>query len=194
METASNTGGTMGDVSRRLLILVVVGAVSVGCGNAHAGVSARDPVNRGPSGVVSGRFDDRQAPGDIVSSAEPAGQTPPQPTSESVQFAMADLGRRLGMDPSAITLLAVEDVTWSDSSLGCPESGMAYMQVLTPGQRIQLGADGQVYEYHGGRTGMPRYCERPEPPISDGARRDGPLLVPEPIIVPADPTKSFAQP
>jgi hypothetical protein len=42
----------------------------------------------------------------------------------------------------------VEAVDWSDTSLGCPEPGMAYAQVITPGYLIVLGAAGQTYEYH----------------------------------------------
>ncbi len=121
--------------------------------------------------------------------ATPGAPTSPQLASESVQFAVADIARRLGVDQSAITALSVEDVTWSDSSLGCPEPGMAYMQVLTPGQLIKLGFEGQVHEYHGGRSGMPRYCERPEPPVSDSPRLDSPILIPEPVVLPPQPPK-----
>ncbi len=118
----------------------------------------------------------------------PAATSQPE-TDEAVRAAVIDLAERLGVDRSAVMVLSVENVTWPNSSLGCPEPGMAYMQVLTPGQRISLEVDGRVYEYHGGRGGAPRYCENPEPPVSDSSDLDGPVLVPEPIILPVAPTK-----
>lgn len=40
------------------------------------------------------------------------------------------------------------NVTWSDTSLGCPQPGQVYAQVLTPGYRITLYAPTLIYEYH----------------------------------------------
>jgi hypothetical protein len=37
---------------------------------------------------------------------------------------------------------------WSDASLGCPQEGMMYAQVITPGYLIVLEAQGQTFEYH----------------------------------------------
>ena len=38
--------------------------------------------------------------------------------------------------------------SWPDSSLGCPKPNMNYLQVITPGYRIVLEAQGRSYEYH----------------------------------------------
>ncbi len=44
-------------------------------------------------------------------------------------------------------MVAVEAVEWSDISLGCPQPGMRYARVRTPGFRLVLQA-GKEYEYH----------------------------------------------
>ena len=65
--------------------------------------------------------------------------------------AVADLSGRLGITPASITVREVTEVDWPDASLGCPQPGMVYIQVITPGQRIVLEANRQTYEYHAGR-------------------------------------------
>jgi hypothetical protein len=109
-----------------------------------------------------------------------------EPPGDPVELAVSDLAQRLGVDRSAIVVLSVEDVTWPDSSLGCPEPGRAYIQVLTPGKRIRLGVDGKVYEYHSGRTEAPVYCDNPQPPVTGDrpGSGPGPLVVPGPTMVP----------
>jgi hypothetical protein len=42
----------------------------------------------------------------------------------------------------------MEEKDWPDSSLGCPQPGMAYLQVITPGYLIVLRALGNDYMYH----------------------------------------------
>ena len=59
----------------------------------------------------------------------------------------------------------VENVTWPDSSLGCPEEGTQYAQMLTDGVLIVLELDGQQYEYHAALGDEAFYCENPQPPV-----------------------------
>ena len=84
-----------------------------------------------------------------------------------VERAIADLVERAGVDADAITVVAAENVTWRDSSIGCPRPGMQYMQVVTDGVRIILEADGQRYEYHAGGRRPVFYCASPEPPVGE---------------------------
>ena len=86
----------------------------------------------------------------------------------AAQPAVTDLAARLGVDESAITVVSVEEVTWPDGSLGCPEPGMMYSQALEDGTLIVLDVDGTIYEYHGGAGRDPFYCENPTPPVGDG--------------------------
>jgi hypothetical protein len=83
----------------------------------------------------------------------------------AAQPAVTDLAERLGVDESAITVVSIEEVTWPDGSLGCPEPGMMYSQALEDGTLIVLDVDGTTYEYHSGVGADPFYCETPTPPV-----------------------------
>jgi len=72
-----------------------------------------------------------------------------------VDLAVPDLAANLKVDESTIELVEAQYVTWRDSSAGCPEPGMQYMQVLTNGARIVLRADGTIYQYHSGGNRAP---------------------------------------
>jgi hypothetical protein len=65
-----------------------------------------------------------------------------------VELAKEDLARRLEISVSEISLISVEAVDWPDTSLGCPQPGMMYAQVITPGFRVILAAKDRTYEYH----------------------------------------------
>jgi hypothetical protein len=64
------------------------------------------------------------------------------------ELAREDLAGELGIDAEDIELVEVESVDWANSSLGCPQEGMMYLQVITPGYRLTLEAEGQRYVYH----------------------------------------------
>ncbi|MDP2659469.1 MAG: hypothetical protein Q8R28_01890 [Dehalococcoidia bacterium] len=79
--------------------------------------------------------------------AVPEPGAPPQ-AQPLVDLAKADLSRRLGVEMGQIKLVSIEEVTWSDGSLGFPKPGMMYIQTLIPGFRMILSQGGQTYEYH----------------------------------------------
>ncbi|MCS6881389.1 MAG: hypothetical protein RMK84_10475 [Oscillochloridaceae bacterium] len=98
--------------------------------------------------------------------APPAGTLPPlagpgEAPADKVAAAIADLARRTGADPAAITIVSAEAVTWSDGALGCPQPGMAYTQALVDGYRLILRLNGATYAYHAAVNGDFFYCERP---------------------------------
>ena len=64
------------------------------------------------------------------------------------EMARDDLANELGVDAKDIELVEVESVDWANSSLGCPQEGMMYLQVITPGYRLTLEVDGQQHVYH----------------------------------------------
>ncbi|MEK8024035.1 MAG: hypothetical protein AAB229_09535 [Candidatus Hydrogenedentota bacterium] len=48
-----------------------------------------------------------------------------------------------------VEVLSAEAVDWPDSSLGLPEPGMMYAQVITPGHRVRLKAKtDEILEVH----------------------------------------------
>lgn len=74
--------------------------------------------------------------------------TLPPEAEQPVRLAKEDLARKLGIPVEQVKVVKVEAVEWSDTSLGCPESGKMYAQVITPGYRVTLEAAGITYEYH----------------------------------------------
>jgi hypothetical protein len=90
----------------------------------------------------------------------PVGAVPPA----IVDNAIADAAGRAGVDPSAVGVLVAEARDWPDSSLGCPEDGMMYTQVITPGYRVVVEAGGAEYDYRAStRSSDVRWCESPAP-------------------------------
>jgi len=84
------------------------------------------------------------------------GQPSPEPTSEineATMKAMSDLARQklaeeleIGVDQ--IQVVSADPTYWSDTSLGCPQPGMTYPQVMTPGYRVTLIVGSDLYTYH----------------------------------------------
>jgi len=63
-------------------------------------------------------------------------------------LATIDLAQKLDIAGSGIETLFIKPVYWPDTSMGCPEEGKQYAQVITPGYQILLQAGEYVYEYH----------------------------------------------
>jgi hypothetical protein len=45
-----------------------------------------------------------------------------------------------------VEIVSVEEATWSDSSLGWPEAGRSYAQILMSGYRVIASVSGKEYE------------------------------------------------
>ena len=135
---------------------VVVGAVGAallllgGCGN-----ESDSPPATGQENTVS-------------PSATPSSGGSSTPAQGPVEQAKSDLTGRLGIGAKQVTVVSSEEVTWRDASLGCPQPGMQYAQVLTNGSRIVLEAGGKRYEYHSGAGRPPFLCTTPQPPLRSG--------------------------
>jgi hypothetical protein len=91
----------------------------------------------------------------------PAG-FPLDPSSILVQGAIDDLAERLGVERDAVIVVDSRGVTWGDTSMGCPEPGVGYLQVLVDGALAILEVDGRRYHYHGGNP--LKLCENPKSP------------------------------
>jgi hypothetical protein len=68
--------------------------------------------------------------------------------SSVVDLAKQNLSEKLNIPVEEIQLVKTEAVEWPDTSLGFPEKGMMYAQVIKPGFRIILKAQDKLYEYH----------------------------------------------
>jgi hypothetical protein len=87
----------------------------------------------------------------------------PDEAERVVRRAIEDLAQRLGLDGDRISLVTVEAVEWSDASLGCPQPGMVYAQVIVPGFRVKLEAGGQEYTYHSDAGQLVVLCPEERP-------------------------------
>jgi len=61
--------------------------------------------------------------------------------------ARRDLEQRLGLSESDISVSSVEQTEFPDAALGAPVEDEMSAQVITPGWRMRLTANGQAYEY-----------------------------------------------
>ncbi len=92
-------------------------------------------------------------------SAEAPAQPDREPT-EPDEIAKQVVAGFLSVPVSEITLVSTEAKDFGDPSLGCPEPGMAYPQVITPGHRVILEADGRRFDVRvSGQHG--RICRKP---------------------------------
>src|SRR5262245_13031868 len=69
---------------------------------------------------------------------------------DAVALARKTLADELKTAAADAQLEKVEAVEWSDTSLGCPEKGKMYAQMITPGYRVVLQANGRSHEVHVG--------------------------------------------
>ena len=124
--------------------------------------------------------EDNTGKGDQLTPTEPADEDSenmttinpsdlPPALQQVVNQAISTLAEKLSIEESDVLVLSAQSVTWSDSSLGCPQPDMFYLQVLTDGYRVELSGDNQSSFYHANTRGSGLLCENPSPPYSDGA-------------------------
>lgn len=69
-----------------------------------------------------------------------------------VTFAIIDSANRFKIARETIRVVEVKRVNWPDTSLGHPEPGQFYAQVITPGFLIRLEVGGRLCECHSDYT------------------------------------------
>jgi hypothetical protein len=175
---------------KKILSLFLSLVILVGCSQSlppAPSPTAPDPVSQDtarsspePTAAPTRRETAAPTPSSIPTTASPtpgktrsvdpsptAGRAQPgqeQPYQTIVQLVIADAATRLGIGPEQITVLSIESVNWSDAGLGCPVPGMMYAQVITPGYRILLEAEGQTYRYHTDRSRAFVLCQQGQEP------------------------------
>jgi hypothetical protein len=90
----------------------------------------------------------------------------PAPGSSQASRAIQIVAERTGIPPEQLSVVAQEEVDWPDSSLGCPQPGANYLQVITPGVRIVIQGAGQTFHVHGDTQGHLFLCTGPQAPAS----------------------------
>ena len=128
-------------IRHELDVTTIVG----GHGSTIAYTEFLDALNPTPASTVAST--PTALPNDLpaiatLSAAEAQGLTHP-----GLKSAITDLENRMGESLSMLHIVRAEQVTWSDSSLGCPEPGMLYAQVLTTGIWLVLSQREQEFDY-----------------------------------------------
>jgi hypothetical protein len=102
-----------------------------------AGSQAATPVATAPPSAV--------AP--VASSSVPGSNLSPEQQA-AVAAVVQDAAARLSISPNELSVDRVEAREWGDSSLGCPQPGNLYSQIVTPGFLIVINSGGKQLEYH----------------------------------------------
>ena len=76
-----------------------------------------------------------------------------------IALAKASLARKFNIGENQIHLSSVGAVTWPDAGLGCPQAGVIYAEVITPGYQILFEAQGKIFSYHTDSTERVILCE-----------------------------------
>ena len=134
----------------RTLLMIGAASVVIAACTAGSGTAGSD----GPGSSVAG------SPG---ASANPAGSGGASLPAAVLDPVVADAATRLGVEPSAVTVVDAHAETWSDGSLGCPEPGMMYTQALVDGYQVIVEANGTRLDYRVSGPGQFRLCENPTP-------------------------------
>ncbi|MGH8496944.1 MAG: hypothetical protein ACREVN_12505 [Gammaproteobacteria bacterium] len=101
----------------------------------------------------------------------PVTDEPASPAMEAMALKIA--GEHLSVPVGELELVRIEPVQWRDSSLGCPQPGMNYMQVITPGHLALVRQAGVVHRVHMAE-GRGFVCEKR--PAKTAAKGPQPLL------------------
>lgn len=162
--------------------------VMAGCGGKEAAelASAPSPTAESPSATTPAQeLAESPEPAKVEPSPEDAGNTSSPVEREAddragtpttaeepsgyLEAVIADAARRAGVARSEVQVVRNQTVQWSDGSLGCPEPGMAYIQVIVDGYWVELRAGGKLYDYRLDRQGNFRLCEQAfrKPPYQD---------------------------
>jgi hypothetical protein len=135
LERSGRLARALAPTSRRLLLLfLAVGLLSAAC---SPGVNPGE-VELPDTGLTA-------EPGleATLSDLIPTEGVPP-----AVQEALSFFSAQTGIALEEIQILQYQPVEWANACLELPQAGESCAEVITPGFRIELEANGQLYEVH----------------------------------------------
>ena len=127
--------------------LLIIGMLLAACGKATPSPEYED-VTEPTSTPVSPAAAD-ESPISVLPTPAPL-----SPAAQDVAETLKEkVAQDVGVAPEELEAIAAEEVQWSDTSLGCPEPGMVYAQVIVPGWRVVFrGPSGETYDVHTDET------------------------------------------
>lgn len=134
--------------------VLLLTTLSAACtGNSNRSAAAAEPASAEDRKAVmeneSRKMPPQRAPGEERQTPQASGEVPPQ----LLAIFQDDLARRALVKPDAITVVSATEQQWSDGAMGCPQPGQMYTQMIVPGYRVVLQANGDRYTYHSDRRG-----------------------------------------
>jgi hypothetical protein len=84
----------------------------------------------------------------MTPSASGARSVVPPESAAVVDAALVDGASHLNVRRDTLRVDRVESRDWPDASLGCPQPGLLYSQVVTPGYLVVIASDSHQLEYH----------------------------------------------
>ena len=129
-------------LSKFILLIALVSAIALSaaaCGGNDDERAATESATAAPA-TESGAL---AFPSDTP--AAPSSETVPGDIETAARMLLAD---ELEADAGSFSLGSSESVQWSDASLGCPQEGMMYAQVITPGYKLVFDHAGASYAVH----------------------------------------------
>ena len=134
----------------RLLVVMLSLCVLAHAGEPHLPPGQIAPPHRIPDVVHGAMVETLQPVGEPVNTA-----SIPRAVRRAV---VADAAKRFKVAESAVVLARAEQLNWSDGSLGCPEPGMAYTQMLVAGFRVDASTSEGTLTYHTDSRGKVVSC------------------------------------
>lgn len=95
--------------------------------------------------TACGESDGNNGAAQEEATAAPASETVPEEIATAARRLLAD---ELDVAEGGFKLESSEKVEWSDASLGCPQEGYAYAQVVTPGFKLVFKNADKSYAVH----------------------------------------------
>jgi hypothetical protein len=148
--------GVIPKISRQRIVPDLIGMHSVAARQAAwlATLTGDNPL---PSAI-----DQALAPDDVstrlaslTGAAQPSG-TPS--AADELGPMVAAIADELGLSPETIQVVSATPQVWPDASLGCPQPGQVYAQMLTPGYLVVVDAGGESIEFHTDEQGNVVRC------------------------------------
>jgi len=147
-------------IAQSIFLSMVLTIINAGVANAHE-TEGRSPAAVTTKPVLS-----------LDSVPKKQGDLPVKNTSDNgissdpgmekmITQAKQDLVSKFKASLKEIEVIQASYVTWRDSSIGCPEAGMNYLQVLKNGAQIILRVGKKTYHYHSGGNRPLFHCQSP---------------------------------
>ena len=87
-----------------------------------------------------------------------SGKVPAPDPATPEGIAVQAVAKATGAAPGDVSIQSAAAVDFRDASLDCPQPGMAYAQMITPGHKIMVVSKGELYDVRVAR-GQAMICE-----------------------------------